>query len=380
MRVLIYSPGPPSKSHYLISKLGNALRGRGHSIGERFFGAYQEWEPADIVITVGWNGLILRIHDDQIATGRNSLSLSDGYVVRGWEEGQYFGVTKNGLHAYGDRVENCPDDRLRILENKGLQVLPWRDDSKSNHILICHQDVPDYRGRDRQPFFNEAIEMIRMQSDRPIIVRAHPRAISGIPESWNQYGFTVSKSSLDEDLKNCHALVTYDSNAATEAVIAGVPAFTHGKTMADPVANFDIMNIEDPSMPDRHQWLCNLAYSQWTQEELGSLLPWIFLFEKEDPKNVDMQYYLGSPLPKPVLDVSKVEKVEGETSIPYTGRNYEDEDEDQDDGDDEGKGKLLSMSKAELVDYAFKNCGLRAKSKNKQQIIEMIQEFWRSKG
>ena len=70
-----------------------------------------------------------------------------------------------------------------------------------------------------------------------------------------------------------HAVVNWSSNPSTQAVIAGVPAFVGPSSLAYDVSNHDFSTIENPIMPDRTQWLNDLAYTEWTIEEISQGIP-----------------------------------------------------------------------------------------------------------
>ena len=75
--------------------------------------------------------------------------------------------------------------------------------------------------------------------------------------------------SLSDDLKNCYALVTHDSNIAVEAIMAGVPVFVTGTSPAQVFGNVDLFTIVEPRMEfDRWEWLSILANNQWTLNEI----------------------------------------------------------------------------------------------------------------
>lgn len=272
MRVLIYSPGPPSRSDALLRQFAAWLQESGHGIGWRYFGAYGDYEPADVVVTIGWNIAIAKIHDDQRRHGKVSLSISDGFVRRGWQPGAYFAVTRGGLHAYGDQIGLMPGDRWSKL---GVRLRPWSS-NEDGHILIAHQHTPAYDGHDRQPWFHETVRLLRARTDRELILRPHPRDRN---RSELPPGCLVSTRSFREDLENAAAVVTYDSNMAVDALLYGVPVFTAGKTKADPLACHDIEQIVDPPKPDRQQWAHDLAYSQFNVNELRAGLPWLHLID-----------------------------------------------------------------------------------------------------
>jgi len=87
------------------------------------------------------------------------------------------------------------------------------------------------------------------------------------PYGWKQW----HRKTIFEDLDNCHALVTYQSIAAVESVLYGVPAFTLAPTAADPVSDKDLSLIETPSVHDIdkvYKWACHLAYGQFHLDEL----------------------------------------------------------------------------------------------------------------
>jgi hypothetical protein len=83
---------------------------------------------------------------------------------------------------------------------------------------------------------------------------------------------------LTKALEQAHCVVTFNSNAAIESIINGVPAFVLSPVhAAKPVANTNLSNIEKPFYPDTdllHKWLRNLAYQQFHNSELenGSAL------------------------------------------------------------------------------------------------------------
>ena len=67
-------------------------------------------------------------------------------------------------------------------------------------------------------------------------------------------------------------MVTFNSVAATESVLAGIPAFvTAPCNAARPVANLDLTQIDNPSYPDHdmvYAWACHLAYGQFHNDEM----------------------------------------------------------------------------------------------------------------
>ena len=74
---------------------------------------------------------------------------------------------------------------------------------------------------------------------------------------------------VQEVLKRSWVMVTYSSGAAVDALIEGVPCITFSPaSMAWPVSDHRLECIERPTLFAREQWLYDLAYAQWSPEEM----------------------------------------------------------------------------------------------------------------
>ena len=88
------------------------------------------------------------------------------------------------------------------------------------------------------------------------------------------------KMSFQEDLENAWAMVTHNSTAGVDAAVYGVPVYnTDDKALSWDVANYSFDNINNPDMPDRTQWLNNLGYCQWREDEIARGDPWYHLLK-----------------------------------------------------------------------------------------------------
>ena len=76
---------------------------------------------------------------------------------------------------------------------------------------------------------------------------------------------------VEKALDDVHAVVTFNSIAGTEAILAGVPVFAMAPSnAARPVSNTDLTQIDNPWWPDRDQilaWAYHLAYGQFHIDE-----------------------------------------------------------------------------------------------------------------
>ena len=137
-------------------------------------------------------------------------------------------------------------------------------------LIVPPSDKPcRYYNIDVNKWIPEVRKLIRQHTDRPIKVRL---------KKSRQYRRRVKP--LYADLQDCHALVTYQSIAAIESILFGVPAFTLAPCAADPVADKDLSQLDNPTVQDRdkiHKWAHHLAYGQFHVNELKDGSAWRIL-------------------------------------------------------------------------------------------------------
>jgi len=131
-------------------------------------------------------------------------------------------------------------------------------------IVAAPDDKPcSFYGVDQATWVKDTVATLEKHTDRPIVVRQ--RASQRIDRVQNDPLRTI----LQDDV---HALVTFNSNAAVESVLEGVPVFVTAPThAAAAVGNRDLSLIECPVWPDQdklHAWACHLAYGQFHVDEL----------------------------------------------------------------------------------------------------------------
>lgn len=189
----------------------------------------------------------------------NYKSKSNPY---GWK--LYHRIVKNDVQH--NEIIDRPDDRWKLLD------YPIHSRKQGNHILlVTPSEKPcKFYGISRDAWVNETIREIKKYTDRPIVVR---------DKAPRQQRITRT---IFDDLKDCHALVTYQSIAAVESVLYGVPAFTLAPTAADPVCDKNLSLIEQPTLQDIdkiYKWACHLAYGQFHINELKNGQAWRILRE-----------------------------------------------------------------------------------------------------
>ncbi len=242
------------------------------------------YRPCDILVTFGIGKLktergrsvgdLIEAHENSAGFGKH-LVIERGFIHRD----RYYMVGWGGLNGRADfQNEYSPGDRFAELN---VQVAPWRTDGR--HIVLCGQ-IP----WDAAVQFSNHVKWCRRTastlvklSDRPVVFRPHPLQPTAV--SMDSIPVEIShKPTLQDDLVDAWAVVTFNSNAGVEATLAGVPAFVSDiGAMGYSLLNKKLSALAAPAMPDRKQWLFDLAYTQWTLDEMASGRAIIHLWEKQ---------------------------------------------------------------------------------------------------
>jgi hypothetical protein len=166
-------------------------------------------------------------------------------------------IVPNNLQ-HGEIIDR-PPDRLQRLN---IKIRPRQNHCRDILIVAPDEKPCAFYGITLNEWIKTTTDTIRQHTDRPIRMRQRPASRQDRktqrPEEW---------------LNDVHAIVTFNSTAATEAVLSGVPTFvTAPANAAIPVSNTDLSTIETPWFPDTdlvYKWACHLAYGQFHTTELA---------------------------------------------------------------------------------------------------------------
>jgi len=194
----------------------------------------------------------------------NQVSASNPHGWKYWHR-----VVKNDLQ-HGEIIER-PDDRWRRHK---IDLHPWKKTGRKILIAAPDEKPCKFYGIKLDDWLEETVATLKEHTDRPIEIRQRA------PQRIDRVQNDTLKDALD---KGVFALVTYNSVAATEAIMYGIPAFTLAPSnAASPVALQDITQIETPYYPDKdkvYAWACHLAYGQFHINELRNGVAWRILNE-----------------------------------------------------------------------------------------------------
>ncbi len=157
----------------------------------------------------------------------------------------YFRIVYNNFIHNGEG--DYPNDRLKKLN---LDIV---DPNKlGNYIILSEPSETMKKIYNKPNWVNDTKKILKTYTDRQLIVH-------------NKF----SKESLDDLLKNAWAFVSLQSTAGFKAMLNGVPAYFTDHSLMN-VAN--LKDIENPIID--YKIFNNLAYGQWTLDEISSGEAW----------------------------------------------------------------------------------------------------------
>jgi hypothetical protein len=160
-------------------------------------------------------------------------------------------IVRNHLH--NGEIFEAPVDRLGIFKTFPAN---WR--TGGDKILVIEP------GLFSANIFNVNIEQwrkdvelqIRKHTDKQIVFREKTPKKKREP---------LYKHLLGEEY---YCVISINSNAATEAIWAGIPVITLDKHITNPISRNKISDINNLLRPHLATWLCMLSYCQFTVDEL----------------------------------------------------------------------------------------------------------------
>lgn len=188
----------------------------------------------------------LRGAKELLAKSKHFYRMDHAYIGRL----AYFRMTRGDFQP--SVIKERPSDRWERLKRQyGLKVGGWR---KGKYILVTLSDQRTYDYFGVGKWESWIREEIKKHTDRPVEVRIR-----------------TEQKPIGEHLRDAWCLVTFASNTAIDALLAGVPVFTLGPSIARPMGSSDLTKLESPMYPaNREEFFRHLGYCQFTNPEFAS--------------------------------------------------------------------------------------------------------------
>lgn len=203
--------------------------------------------------------------------GRRVLLMERGYVGDRFE---WTSLAWDGLNGRGKAppVTDCGD---RWRKHFAGLVKPWKEDGDC--VVVMGQVPGDMSiaGVDIDAWYVAALAAAA-RFGLPVFFRPHPVAMERGHTKMPAKGTAILRGDLAGALKQARYVLSYNSNSATDAVLAGVPTIVCDEgAMAWPVAGHGLE--AEPPEPDRTSWCISIAWRQWLLEEIASGEAWDYL-------------------------------------------------------------------------------------------------------
>jgi len=232
--------------------------------------------PARLGVILGWVGQSIKgphiqLRKDVIAS-QKVMSIDGSCFKFADPTSIFLRYSLDGVYYNTDEYANKnsgPEKWNQIKQQLNLELLPWRNNG--NHILVCGQRDGGWsmKGVNMNQWALDTVQKIRKITNRPVIVRPHPKnpMQTNLFDSIPNVRFSQG-STLQQDLQNAWASVFFNSSSCVASILAGVPVFaTDPDCVAWQVANTDLTQIENPLTPVRDQWIWDLSAAHWTDNE-----------------------------------------------------------------------------------------------------------------
>lgn len=275
MRVAYFPNFCAQNSGPVLQAMLTSLRQAGHQTIENSYDC-----DMAIIWSVLWSG---RMSGNQEVwtryrdAGRRVIVADVGALYRGetWKIA-LDSITSTGYYGH---TENLDWDRPRRL---GISLAI--NLNRNPRIVIAAQHARSLQVDDLpsiEEWITEQVRRLRTVTDRPIVVRPHPRSRlkadqlvhlpsdvvieqpERVPNTYDSYNLAF----------DCHALVNYNSGPGIQAALAGTRPLVHVSSLAYPVG-IELDDIERAYDVDRDQWLVEICHTEYTVKEIEQGL-WI---------------------------------------------------------------------------------------------------------
>lgn len=261
------------RSQHVCAAMAQGIRRTGDRAVSLPANAFKGQVDFDVAVFYGQQDPLREVGRRYVEAGANFLYIDMGYWsrrMRARYDG-YHKIVLNGRHPREQmNGRHRPGDRLKAHnvaakpQHRGPAVLLAGMSGKAAWTY-------DFKA---EQWERDAIARVRQVTDRPILYRPKPSWKDARPLPGTKWADPLKPIGMF--LRQSHIVVTHHSNVGVDAIVEGVAVYSEDGA-ARILAETDLQNLENPHRADqetRQQFLCDLAYCQWTLEEMAAGLPW----------------------------------------------------------------------------------------------------------
>lgn len=277
MKIVVYRTDNPKERNIADAMYAGALAQSLECEIRRMEEYVDPTDDTDVAMMIGVKGKSKRCMNEHLACGKHVIYVDKGYirykeqgVVRTMRQLWRFSVDSFQPIKYFQNKPR-PSDRWDVL---GIKMHPRYTDGE--HVMFAgkSQKYCDWwRLGDANEFAEKMVNRIRKNTKRQIIYRPKPSFKDAVPIKGTI--FSGPNKKIYSELHRLHCMVTHGSNASLDAVLFGIPAISLNDCIVNPIASDSLESLKKeelifPTDEERLQWAYDLAYCQWTLDELRS--------------------------------------------------------------------------------------------------------------
>jgi hypothetical protein len=204
--------------------------------------------------------------------------LDHAYLNRGYNtanpENEWFRITDSEF--LWNKIEHRTQERWNQYFSASYPLLPHRTQGK--HILVLPPSkATQFIFPNSKSWLDQSLKSIQQYSDKPIVVREKPtQHVLGINNQIIRPLRFDHEKTIEKELEDAYAVVTYNSGVTVEAAIMGIPVICDQNNAAAPISN-RIEQLANLSFHARESWLYQLVHHQYRTKEImdGTVWQWL---------------------------------------------------------------------------------------------------------
>lgn len=232
---------------------------------------FKQARPGELIMVSGTNEAAIRIMRECETKQIPFFHIDKGYIrnLKGLPRRfpMFYKFAFNHFHptSYFQNKPK-PPDRWEAL---GIE---FRHLSQGDYVLFAGSSqryCTLFDLGDASEYAQQIFRKIKKLTQHPILYRPKPSWKAARPIDGTV--FSNLDAPLFIELEKSFCLVTHGSGAAIEAILSGIPVIMLGDGIAKPMSGTSLKNLIAPALPSdekRWQWCCDLAYCQWSHEEI----------------------------------------------------------------------------------------------------------------
>jgi hypothetical protein len=267
MRIAYFPNYVARNGSNILSAFLDGCAGRGISTIEDSLDA-----DVAVIWSVLWHGRMApnrAVWNHYRSLGRPVVIIDVGALYRGntWKIAVN-NITADGYYGHTQNLDWDRPRRLGISMALNLSANP--------RIIIAAQHSRSLQVAElnsQEQWIMQQVEQLRTVTDRPIVVRPHPRCALDLtmlaPDIAIEQPQKIANSYDSYNLAfDCHAMVNYNSGPGIQAAMAGTRPIVDSSSLAHPVS-IKLADIDQPYTVDRDQWLVEICHTEYTANEIA---------------------------------------------------------------------------------------------------------------